>query len=53
LLNRCGEEPIIMRHTDGGVLFHERSFEPETARELLRIIDGFGVRSQTVEASSD
>jgi hypothetical protein len=57
LLNRCVEEPIMMRDTDGGLLCHERSFEPETAGELLRIIDGFEtgtlVGSQPVGTSSD
>ena len=57
LLNGCGEEPIVTRDTDGGLLWHERAFEPETAGELLRIIDGIKtgtlVSSPTVGTSSD
>jgi hypothetical protein len=38
LLDRCENEPLIIRDSAGSLLVHERSFEPELAREILRTL---------------
>jgi hypothetical protein len=38
MLVRCEDEPLIIRDSAGSLLVHERSFQPEMARELLDVI---------------
>jgi hypothetical protein len=48
LLAVSREEPLIVFPGDGSVYFHQRCFEPETARELSRVVKQLSDTGQKV-----